>query len=51
MSRASLLSLLLAAGIAALMACEPAARPPAMTAAPGPGGGGIVVFRQMAQLG
>ena len=36
--RASLLSLLLAAGIATLMACEPAA--PAMTAAPGKGGGG-----------
>ena len=38
MSRASLLSLLLAAVIAALMACEPAA--PAMTAAPAKGGGG-----------
>ena len=40
MSRASSLSLLLAAGIAALMGCAPAARPPAMTAAPAQGGGG-----------
>ena len=40
MSRASSLSLLLAAVIVALMACEPAARPPAMTAAPAKGGGG-----------
>ena len=39
LSKALKLSLLMAAGIAALMACEPAARPPAMAAAPAQGGG------------
>ena len=40
MGRASLVSLLLAAGIAMLMACAQAAGPPAATADPAQGGGG-----------
>ena len=40
MGKASLLSLLMAAAIAALMACEPAARPAATIAEPTQGGGG-----------
>ena len=39
LGRASLVSLLLAAGITALMACAPAARPSAAPAAPAQGGG------------
>ncbi len=40
MGRASLVSLLLAAGIAMLMACTQAARTPAAPADPAQGGGG-----------
>ena len=48
LGRASLVSLLLAAGIAALMACSQAARPAAAPADPAQGGGGEAAERAAA---